>query len=119
MSAEILDFTNGILTGRMTGTLKHADLVAAQTRAAELIQKHGKIRLLTLLEDFQGTEKEGDWGNISFQMEFDDHIEKIAIVGDKQWRDLSLMFTGKGIRRMPIEFFETADLEKAKAWIAA
>jgi hypothetical protein len=29
------------------------------------------------------------------------------------------MFTGKGIRRVPIEYFEAASLLKAKAWLSA
>lgn len=119
MSAEIIDYSNGVLTGRFSGTLKYSEFMATQKRAGELIREHGKIRLLTLLEDFQGTEKEGNWGDMSFQMEFDDNIEKIAIVGDKKLKETALMFTGKGVRRMPIEFFETAELEKAKAWISA
>jgi len=119
MSAEIIDYSGGVLTGRITGKLKHSDLIATQKRAGELIREHGNIRLLTILENFEGVEKAGDWGDISFQMEFDDQIEKIAVVGDKKWKETSEMFTGKGVRRMPIEFFESADLEKAKVWVAS
>ena len=119
MSAEIVDVSGHILTGRITGLLKYSELVAVQKRAGEIIREKGKVRMLTVLENFEGLEKAGDWGDISFQMEFDDFIGKIAVVGDKKWKDTTVIFTGKGVRRIPIEFFETADLEKAKAWIAA
>jgi hypothetical protein len=119
MSAEIIDVSGGILTSRITGLLKHSDLVAVQKRAGEIIREQGKVRMLTVLENFEGLEKAGDWGDISFQMEFDDAIEKLAIVGDKKWHETAVIFTGKGVRRIPIEFFETADLEKARAWIAS
>jgi hypothetical protein len=32
---------------------------------------------------------------------------------------MTLMSTGKGIRRVPIEYFEPADLANAKAWLMA
>ena len=43
---------------------------------------------------------------------------RIAIVGDAQWKDLTLLFTGKGIRRVLIEYFLPADLPKARAWLS-
>ena len=46
-------------------------------------------------------------------------MDKIAIVGDQKWEDMALLFTGKGIRRVPIEYFPPADLVKARTWLAA
>lgn len=119
MSAEIVDVTGGILTSRFTGRLKYSELQDMQKRAGEIIREQGKVRMLGILDNFAGLDKAGDWGDISFQVEFDDFIEKIAIVGDKKWHDAAVIFTGKGVRRIPIEFFETAELDKAKSWIAA
>ena len=119
MSAEIIDYSNGVLTARISGLLKHEELAAVQKRAGEMIREHGPISLLTVLEDFLGVAKDGDWGDISFQMEFDDHIRKIGVVGDLKWKETTEVFTGKGVRRVPIEYFESADLEKAKTWAAS
>lgn len=119
MSYEILDRSGGVLTLRISGKLTYAAYAEGQKKAAEILRQQGKMRGLVLLENYLGTEKEGDWGDLSFQMEFDEHIEKMAIVGEKQLKDLALMFTGKGLRRFPIEFFEAVDLAKAKAWLAA
>jgi len=33
--------------------------------------------------------------------------------------EMTLLFTGRGIRRVPIEYFEPADLANAKAWLMA
>ncbi len=119
MSYEILDNTGGVLTFRISGTLSYAEYAEGQRKVGEILSKQGKGRMLVLLEDFLGTEKEGNWGDISFIMEHDKHIEKLAIVGEKKWQDMALIFTGKGIRRVPIEYFEPADLAKAKAWLMA
>jgi len=42
----------------------------------------------------------------------------MAIVGDKKWEDLTLLFTAKGLRKFPIEYFEPAAIAKARAWLA-
>ena len=120
MSYEILDNSEGMVTIRISGKLNFAEYAEGQRKMGERIRQEGKrIRSLILLENYLGTEKEGDWGDVSFQAEFDDYIDKMAIVGEKKWEDLVLMFTGKGVRQFPIEYFEPADLAKAKAWLAA
>jgi len=119
MSAEIVDISDRILTFRITGQLTHSEFVAAQKIAADLIQKQGKARLLVLVENFAGIEKAGNWGDISFQADNDPFIEKIAIVGEKKWEDLALLFTGKGVRRVAIAYFLPADLVNARAWLNA
>ena len=88
-----------------------------QTAVVETIKRVGKIRILVILEDFQGQEQGADWGDITFAMEHDDDIEKIAIVGDEKWKDLVFAFTGKPFRRAAIEYFNSSHLEKARAWI--
>jgi hypothetical protein len=72
-----------------------------------------------LVENFAGIDKAGNWGDVSFQARNDPFIEKIAIVGEKKWEDVTLLFSGKGIRRVPIEYFPPADLAKARAWLKA
>lgn len=119
MSAEIIDYSNGVLTARVSGLLKQEELAAMQKRAGEVIREHGPTSLLTVLEDFLGVAKDGDWGDISFQMEFDDQIRKIGVVGDLKWKEITEVFTGKGVRRVPIEYFPTEKLADAKAWAAA
>jgi hypothetical protein len=119
MSAEMISAANGILTAKISGKLTHPQLAALQKSAAEYIEKQGEISVLILTENFQGWEKGGDWADVSFSAKHDRSIKKIAIVGDKAWEGLALVFTAKGIRRVPIEYFQPADLVKAKAWVAA
>lgn len=117
MSAEITDSSDGILSVRITGTLTHPELVALQQSASDIINRQGKARFLVLVENFQGWQRGGDWGDLSFQLEHDAHIEKMAIVGDKKWEDLVLVFASKGFRSFPVEYFAAADLAQARAWL--
>mgnify|MGYP001159154851 CR=1 FL=1 len=118
MGAEIVGIADGILTVRITGKLTQPELRAAQNQMAASLQRQSKTRILVLAEDFQGWAQGGDWGDLSFQMENDPFIEKMAIVGEKKWEDLALIFAAQGLRKFPVEYFQTADLVKARAWLA-
>lgn len=115
-TATITDTSNRIITMKVTGKLKYADLAAAQKSAAQTIKKIGKVKILVITENFQGWEK-GKWGDVSFSSENDANIEKIAIVCEKQWEELAQLFVAKGVRRVQIEFFPPDQLEMARAWL--
>ena len=119
MSAEIVDTAGGILTVRINGKLTYPELCAAQKSVAEILQRQSRMRILVLAEGFQGWERESDWGDISFQLENDPFIEKMAVVGEREWEDLVTLFAGKVFREFPIEYFQPADLTMARAWLAA
>ena len=118
MSYEILNDPAGTITLRISGKLTYAEYTEGQRKAGEILRRQGKMRGLILIEDYLGAEKAGNWGDISFAVEFDQYIEKMAIVGNREWKDEALLFTAKGVRPFPIEYFEPADLAKAKAWLA-
>jgi hypothetical protein len=118
MSVEISDNSGGILTARVSGKLTQPELAALQDAAGDILNRQGKARLLILTENFEGWERGGEWGNVSFSVQHDEQIEKMAIVGEKKWEDLALLFTAKGLRRFPIEYFQPTDLARARAWLA-
>jgi hypothetical protein len=119
MGAELIELSGGFLMFIVNGKLSHAELVEAQRAAAALLQKHRRVRILALAEDFQGWESGGDWGDLSFQEEHDSQIECMALVGDKKWKELALAFVGRGFREFPIEYFEHGEVAKARAWLRA
>lgn len=119
MAAEIMGMNAGVVTLRISGKLTEADLAAAQKAAADLIGQEGRIRILVLAEKFTGWERGGEWNDLSFQVEHDRNIERMAIVGDEKWKDLALVFTAQGLRKFPIRYFPTAELAGARAWVTA
>jgi len=119
MSAEIVNVSGGVLTLKVSGKLTQTELATVQKATGEIIGKGGKLRILVLTENFTGWERGGEWGDFSFQAEHDAGIERMAIVGDRKWEDLALMFTAKGLRTFPIEYFEHAQVAAARAWLAA
>ena len=120
MGATIVGMTGGILTVKITGKLMQAELAEVQKKAGEILRKEGRMRILILTESFQGWGPGGDaWGDLSFQDQHDGFIEKLAIVGEEKWEDLALVFVSKGLRKFPVEYFQPADLAKARAWLAS
>jgi hypothetical protein len=115
MSAELINQEAGMVTIKVSGNLRQAELVAVQQKIAKLIQNKGKVKALVLVEKFQGWAKGDNWGDVSFQMEHDNSIERMALVGERKWEDLVLAFTGAGVRPFPIEYFD--DMAQARAWL--
>jgi hypothetical protein len=103
----------------LRGTLHQADLERCQDLLAGEIKRIGPVRLLFVLEDFDGWAPGDDWRDLRFLVEHGDDIEKIAIVGDERWRGHTLMFAGADLRKAPVEFFPTASLAQACAWLAS
>ena len=102
---------------RVSGVLKKAELDSAQAMAGQEIEKAGKIKVLVILEGFQGWEKGPDWADMTFTAMHGDEIEKIAIVGDPKWETDALMFAGAGVRRTQVKFFVPGEEAPARAWL--
>ena len=117
MSADIVSIDGDLVTARVTGTLTQAELGALQKAVGEIIRKQGRTRLLVLAEDFTGWEPGATWGDFTFQVQHDASVGRMAIVGEKKWADLVLLFTSQGLRPFPIEYFDTADLPRARTWL--
>lgn len=64
--------------------------------------------MLVIMENFIRWERTEGWEAMSFSERNDSYIEKLAIFGDDRWHDLIYAFTAKGLRPVPIGFFEAA-----------
>ena len=102
----------------ITGKLRLDEFQAAQRKCEEIINKVGQVKILAITSNFEGWEKSEGWGDWSFADKNDPYIKKIAIVGDEQWKDLAIAFSGKGLRPVEIEYFETGKENNARTWIS-
>ena len=117
MAIEVLDSTGNILRVKIMGEFKKTESDYLQSIAESIIKQRGKIKILIILEDFQGWERGADWGDITFAIEHDDDIEKMAIVGDEEWKDLVFAFLAQPLRKAQIEYFDSTRIEEATAWL--
>jgi hypothetical protein len=119
MSASNIDVLGDLLTWTVTGQLTQHDLAEAQRQVAELMRSQPRVRLLVIVQDFQGWQRGDDWEDLTFQNEHDAQIERMAIVGEKKWEELTGAFVGKGFREFPIAYFAPTELAQARAWLNA
>jgi hypothetical protein len=119
MPCEVIEKRAGHLTVRVSGRLKRGELSQAEKAAMEMMRSGSKIRFLLLAENFEGWDRMGDWGELTFQSRFDKQIERIAIVGEKRWQQLAEAFVGKGLRSVDIRYFTPNQAALARAWIAS
>lgn len=55
---------------------------------------------------------------LDFLFSHSGEILKIAIVAEARWETLALAFAGAGVRRAPVKFFPSSELEQAQSWLA-
>ena len=119
MTQELVQVDGALITVRVKGLLRAADMAAMQSLSLELIRQGKKPRVLILAEDFQGWDKRDDWNDIGFFVEHGNDIERMAFVGDERWKDDIFLFGGKGLRKTEMEFFPSSALEEARNWLRA
>ena len=108
---------NGICLINVTGKISVDEFKLVQADCESAIQKNGSIKLLVILDGFEGWQEGIGWDDSSFAQRNDAFIKKFGIVGEEKWRNLSYVFTLKGLRPFPIEYFGAGQIEVARAWI--
>jgi SpoIIAA-like len=119
MAFTIIDAAGPIISAKISGELDRSEVSQLQALAIEAIRRCGKISALFILENFRGWKREGNWDDISFLMEHDKDIAKIAVVGGEEWRDLVYAFLAKGFRHAAVEYFLPPDIARARGWLEA
>lgn len=102
----------------LTGRLEQADQTHAENDLAAALTKTGSIKLLCLLDGFEGFGNTKT-SNLGFYARHGDQITRIAIVGKERWRNMSLMFAVADLRKAPVQFFPDGELEQARKWLAS
>jgi hypothetical protein len=103
---------------RLSGTVLGSEFGNVQSAMTGDIDAGVRPRILALLEDFEGWERGAEWGELEFIFSHSNEIAKIAIVGEPRWEREALAFAGAGIRKAPVKFFPTGQLNEARAWLA-
>lgn len=118
MSANLEQHPDRLLILRVGGKLKKSELDAVQSDFEREIAGTGAVKLLVVLEDFTGWERDEAWGDTDFFFSHRDEFEKIAVVGNLRWEAEVMAFTGAGLRKGPVKFFLETGESQARAWLA-
>ena len=101
----------------ISGVLLRAEFRQCEAELTSELDRVGSARLLFVLTAFEGWERNADWNDLAFYVKHGNAIERIAIIGDERWRDLTMMFASADLRRAPVEFFPEHEAARARAWL--
>jgi hypothetical protein len=119
MGANIHQEVDGTAVVVINGLLRKAEMDALQATAVEVFRSINNVRVLVLLEDFEGWEVNVEWDDMSFFLQYGEHIERMAIVGNPEWEAQMLSFTGAGFRQAPVRFFLPHERDQGRAWLSS
>lgn len=118
MSIHINEINQGkVLEVQVSGKLTSEDYKQFTPEFERLIRQHGKISVLFEMRDFHGWETGALWEDIKCDVKHFKDIEKLAMVGDKKWEQGMARFC-RPFTTATIRYFDIADRESARAWIA-
>jgi hypothetical protein len=101
----------------LNGTLRSSDLTRCQEQLLAQITRLGSVRVLFVLDGFDGWDAQDNWRDLSFYVKHGDAIERIAIVGPERWHGLALMFAAADLRKAAVEYFPEDAAPAARAWL--
>jgi hypothetical protein len=105
-------------TIHVSGVLSKTDFEHFGPEFDRRLRQHGKLRVLFDMADFRGWEPAAMWEEIKFDIKHFADIERMAMVGDKQWQHLMAML-GKPFVKAEIRYFGHADFAGARTWLLA
>ena len=118
MSLALETLGGNVLRVQVSGKISKEDYEKFVPEVERLIAKTGKIRILLEMQDFHGWSMSAVWEDIKFDMKHFSHIERLAMVGDKQWEGWMAKFC-KPFTSAAIRYFDVSQAQEAKTWIEA
>jgi hypothetical protein len=104
-----------ILIIQVKGKLNEEDYEQFVPKIEEMM-RNGKIRILFILEDFDGWTPSAMWEDTKFGVKHFNDIDRLAIVGEKELEKGMAGFC-KVFTTAEVSFFEYEKLDKARQWI--
>ena len=103
---------DNLLFVRVSGKLTKEDYAQFLPRVDQLIQERHKISILFDMQDFHGLEIAAAWEDAKFAFHHFNDIERLAVMGEKQWQK-SLAFFCKPFTRAQVRYFPREQREQA------
>ncbi|WP_321494818.1 STAS/SEC14 domain-containing protein [uncultured Desulfobacter sp.] len=98
-------------------TLKKEDYEQFVPMVEKIMESRDKIRMLIELRDFKGWSVGAMWEDTKFGLSHFTDIDRLAIVGDKQWEKTMATFI-KPFTTATVKYFDLEELDAANVWIS-
>jgi hypothetical protein len=117
MAIKVNERNNGkVLEIQVSGKLAHEDYQHFVPEFERLLKQHGKIQVLFEMIDFHGWQGAAMWDDIRFDMKHFSDIDRLAMVGDRQWEKGMSVFC-RPFTTAKIRYFDQTAIAEARAWV--
>ncbi|QDU29523.1 hypothetical protein ETAA8_46360 [Anatilimnocola aggregata] len=114
---EALDRSSSHVLGfKLSGKLHDADYKTFVPQVDAAIASQNKVRLLAWFHDFSGWDTHALWDDIKFSTTHCTKIERIALVGEKDW-EAWMAKVCKPFTMAQIKYFDASQIDAAWAWL--
>jgi hypothetical protein len=101
----------------VSGKVTMEDFNALSGPLEDFAEEHDKIKLLEIIEDFQGFDPMMMWQGMKFDLKIIPHISHCAVVSDMGW--ISPLTKAAGaFMATKLRTFDLEELDAARAWLA-
>jgi hypothetical protein len=109
--------TGRLLHVRATGKLTKECYETFAPLVDQLVQEHGKLRILFEMQDFHGWTAGALWEDVKFDFQHWKDIERLAIVGESKWEAGMAVFC-KPFTAAKIKYFDRTKMAEAQQWLS-
>lgn len=102
----------------VSGRITQLDYEAATTPLQAFIDRHGTIKLIEILESFDGFEGSVIWQGIKFDVKNLSHISHVAVVSDIGWVE-PLSKAAGAFMSTQLRTFDLGEVAAARAWLTS
>jgi len=105
-----------ILEVSLTGQLVKEDYETFVPAVERLVKQHGTIRMLVVMHDFHSWTAGALWEDTKFAARHFSDIERLAVVGEKQWQHGLAVFC-RPFTAAAVRYFAQSAISEAYAWL--
>ncbi len=116
MIEQLPESSEKILGFRISGKLHDEDYKTFVPMIDAALARGDKVRLLAEFHDFQGWDMHALWDDVKFATTHCTKIERIALVGDRQW-EAWMAKVCKPFTMAKLRYFDAAQIAAAWAWL--
>ncbi len=114
-----IEFEAGnLIVLRSQGVLYRQEVDAIKRQMHGHMLAQGKMHLLMMIDNtFDDLEAFASWEDIEEDAFIQQHVLRLALVGDLRWRDRALLFFLNAVGRFQIDYFKPEHEPLARAWL--
>lgn len=98
------------------GKVSRAEFDGVATNLEAAIARHGEVRLLEDIRDFQGMDASAFWDDVKFSLRHMNDVSRAAIVTDERWIEWLVRVVGPALKA-DVRTFTPAETDAARAWL--